>query len=103
VDSEHQLEIEEFYFKLESSSEEEPEPSRAQYFENKSQQAPNIEQLAEPELELNPKPREQMKPEMSERGTPVAKSKSQNGLHHIYIYEKEKSETLSKPIYGSEL
>jgi hypothetical protein len=54
VNPKHHLEIKEFYFKSESSSEEEePEPSIAQYLDNKSQQASNIEQIAEPESEPN--------------------------------------------------
>jgi hypothetical protein len=43
VNLENHLETEKFYFKSESSSEEEPEPSLAQYFENESQKAPNLE------------------------------------------------------------
>jgi hypothetical protein len=56
VNPEHYLEIEEFYFKSESSSEEESEPSTVQYLINKSQPTPNPEQIEVPEPKPNLEP-----------------------------------------------
>jgi hypothetical protein len=59
-----------------SSSEDEQEPSTAQHFNNEGQQVPNTELIEKSEPEQNPELREEIKPEMSDRGTPAAESKS---------------------------
>jgi hypothetical protein len=91
VNPEHQLQIEEFYLKSESSSKEEQEPSTAQHL-NKSQQVPDIEQIEEPEPDPNLEPREETKPEMSDRETPAVESKSRPKWPAPHIYTgKEKN------------
>jgi hypothetical protein len=50
------------HFKLESSSEEVPETTTAQYFDNESQQTPNTEQIKELEPKPNTDSREKTKP-----------------------------------------
>jgi hypothetical protein len=60
-DSEHNLEIEEFHVRSESGSEDEQEPSTAQYLDNEGQHIPNTELCEELVPEPNPEPREQNK------------------------------------------
>jgi TfoX/Sxy family transcriptional regulator of competence genes len=76
VNPEHHLEIEEFHFKSESSSEEEQEPSTAQYLKNKSRQVLKTDEIEESEPELTSEPREETKPQMSDRGISAAERKS---------------------------
>jgi hypothetical protein len=88
-DPEHNLEIEEFHFKSESSSEDEREPSTVQHLDNKGQQVPNTELIEGPEPEANSEPREEIKPEISERRTPAAESKSKPKWPTLHMYTGE--------------
>jgi hypothetical protein len=76
VNQEHNLEIKEFYFKSESSLEEEPDSSTSEHLGSKSREALNPEQIENPELKPNSECREKTKPEISDRGILVVMSKS---------------------------